>query len=185
MVSDHDRCFVGIWMPVHAQDTLVSIQNHLGLSQEVKWEAAKNLHLTLMFLGATAREIQPNLVQQLAAVATAHSPLHLTLGKLGAFYRQGHLNVIWVSLEGQIDALKELHKSVASVAKKFGFRPDSFKPHVTIGRARALPIDRSASVERAVTAAENPGQCDIAVSSFSLMQSRAGYHSVADFALRS
>jgi 2'-5' RNA ligase len=168
-------------MPPQAKGALVEIQQRVSLPGLVIWERASNLHLTLKFLGDTSKEIQSQLIEQLNEVTQALVPFRLKLGRLGVFPRRHHLNVIWASVEGQIDELKELRKSVASVTKQLGFKSNSFNPHVTIGRLAASAAESKEACESAEIEA-----CEFEVSSFALMKTEGDdYHSVAEFQLRS
>jgi 2'-5' RNA ligase len=189
MLPGYDRCFIGISMPPKAKRAVLDVQQRLGLPGLVNWERESDLHLTLKFLGDTSKEIQSRLRERLARLGRAHGAFRLKLGRLGVFRgRNGRLNVIWASVEGQVTELKKLRRSVAGVASRLGFRSDVFKfnPHITVGRCSERAAEQEDSqIERAATGAEIEGACEFEVSSFSLMKTERGYHSVGDFQLRS
>jgi 2'-5' RNA ligase len=96
------------------------------------------MHLTLCFLGETDSAAVPHLAALLHDLCAAESPFDLRLGPVGAFPHLVAPRVVWVGLEGEIDALIRLAGLISSAVAPFRAAPEArpFHPHITIGRTR-------------------------------------------------
>ena len=98
------------------------------------------LHLTVKFLG----EILDSAVSD-ATIALSHAVVgfsHVRLHSLGGGVYPGKRRprVLWVGLDGEIEALQSLRDAVETSMKKAGFPEDArpqFRPHITLARFRA------------------------------------------------
>ena len=154
----------------------------------------EGVHLTLKFLGDIAPELAPRIGQALADVAARYAPFSLTLGDAGFFPagNAGRARVLWVGIDGDMDALRELQREVDDALAALGFPHERqpFRPHLTLARLhhRASPPDR----RRAAAALANyalPPSVRIRADAVSLMQSEllpggARYSRIAHAALR-
>lgn len=153
----------------------------------------EGVHLTLKFLGDIAPEIAPRIGQALAEVAARHAPFTLTLGDAGFFPagNAGRARVLWVGIDGDADALRQLQRDVDDALAALGFPRERhpFRPHLTLARLRhrASPPDR----RRAAAALANhplPQAVRSRADAVSLMQSEllpggARYSRIAHAAL--
>lgn len=103
----------------------------------VKWVEARNLHLTLQFLG----EVEPAVATAVAAALAPASPLpafRIVLGSFGAFPSQGAPRVIWIGLHAGAPALGALREEVLRRLAPLGFQAErqAYRPHLTVGRVR-------------------------------------------------
>ncbi|MCY3990300.1 MAG: RNA 2',3'-cyclic phosphodiesterase [Caldilineaceae bacterium] len=151
------RTFVALEIPHGVKQQIRALQDHLKelppLRQQpslLRWTNTRNLHLTLRFLGDTDKAQRHQLQNGLAALAVRHAPFSLTQSRLGCFRSWSNLRVLWVGLEGELEALQDLQADVESLARQVGFSPERnrFSPHITLARTArnaARPVLRAAS----------------------------------------
>ena len=136
----------------------------------------EGVHLTLKFLGDVAPEIAPRVGEALAGVAARYAPFSLALGDTGFFPagNAGRARVVWVGVDGDMDALRELQGEVDVALAGLGFARErqAFRPHMTLARLhnRASPSDRRRAVDALANYALPPAVC-IRADGVSLMQS--------------
>ena len=152
------RLFVAIEFSETEKDEIYhSVEQLKETAEGGNFTKKENLHLTLVFIGETAKAA--NARRALKQVAFAPFLLELT-GRIGVFKR-GNKGIYWMEIK-ESASLKKLQKAVAAALETFGFclekRP--FVPHLTLGRE--VPLLETPLSGRAVTAA---------VSSISLMKS--------------
>lgn len=111
-----------------------------------RWVPPENLHLTLVFVGATEEEAVPGLLEAVAPAFAGGGPLTLRVSGGGTFPPARPARVAWVGLDGG-SALLGLHRRVAeAAAHRLGLEPERrpFHPHATLARPRR-PWGRRAS----------------------------------------
>ena len=154
----------------------------------------EGVHLTLKFLGDIAPELAPRIGEALVEVAGRYAPFGLAMGGTGFFPagNAGRARALWVGVEGDVDALRELQGDVDGALAALGFARErqAFRPHLTLARLhnRASASDR----RRAVDTLGNyrlPQGVDIRADGVSLMRSEllpggARYSRMAYAALR-
>ena len=150
-----------------------------------------SIHLTLKFLGDISTA-QVDAVQHAVTVAVSGIPeLSLTLGRTGVFPSSRSPRVLWVGLEGDLDGLADLQRSVEQATEALGFARERrpFSPHLTIGRVRngARPEQTRSAMER-LLAAKVPAAVRLDVRSVDLVRSillpsGAIYETLAQFPL--
>jgi len=98
----------------------------------LRWTAPEGWHITLVFLGETAAEKLPRLVDELNSIrATAFS---VEFGEPEVFERAGAL-VVGVQPSAGLTALQSI---VTRAAEAAGFRREerAYRPHLTLARAK-------------------------------------------------
>jgi RNA 2',3'-cyclic 3'-phosphodiesterase len=119
---------------------------------DVRWVGPETFHITLQFLGETAKleEIRSALQQ------VRGSAIRLNFRGTGFFPNPKSPRVFWVGIESH-ESLQQLSTSIGEAMKPLGFQrdPGPFKPHLTLARAgsgRPRPVrgERSASGLRVV-----------------------------------
>lgn len=143
------RVFIALEMPVSARDQLRPCLTELGREMGgVRWVSARNLHLTLTFLGEISGEQLSNLRTELAMIVKGHLPFLLKFERAGLFKSGGEPSVVWLGIEpnerlGSLVKQVDLgcHRLVPSSDRK------PFRPHITLGRVRqpysGPPLERA------------------------------------------
>jgi len=129
------RLFFALWPDEDVRRALVAADR--GLGREGRRVAADNLHLTLLFLGATPADRQACFTA--AAAGVQGEPFELVLDRFGHFPRP---RVLWLGSSRPPAALVRLVEALGAALLPCGFTPESrpFAPHVTLRRkARRLP----------------------------------------------
>ena len=138
------RAFIAVVPPKSIRAELgapVRQLRNLDTKDDVRWVAPDAIHITLAFLGQLEEDRAAPLLDALEQAVAEVGPFELSIGGLGAFgdrRRRGGAQVIWAGLEGDVDALGELHERVVGAVRHVGLRVESrgFEPHFTLGRVR-------------------------------------------------
>ncbi|MDH3973376.1 MAG: RNA 2',3'-cyclic phosphodiesterase [Deltaproteobacteria bacterium] len=124
-----------------------------GLKQRsagVRWLKTESIHLTLKFLGNINEEKVEALCAALGALRESHSFFHLSPSRVGAFPRLDRPRVIWLGVEGDLDALHSLWRDVEAGCFMAGFEKEKrpFSPHLTLGRVK--DFKKAAGLDKAL-----------------------------------
>lgn len=78
----------------------------------------------------------------LSQAAKSSPSFYLNLKDVG-FFRRNKGDILWVGVDGDMEKLTGLHKTVDRCLRGIGFKGDSrpFKPHITIARGVRLDND--------------------------------------------
>lgn len=134
------RCFIAIELPEPIRHRLSGLQEALAsLDREVRWTRPEQIHLTLKFLGEVPDREVLGVCEALAGAATLCEPIDLEIGGVGCFPERGAARIIWVGVAGPPPSLTRCHAAIERACADVGFAPEdrAFRPHLTIGRARA------------------------------------------------
>jgi 2'-5' RNA ligase len=140
------RCFVGVPIGEPLGGELRSALGSLRAAasaeaDELRWIDPVAWHLTLAFLGPTAMEEVPRLVEALAQVGSGHAPFTIPTGGLGAFPSRRDVRILWFGLADRSRRLAEL---AVAVRIAVGCETSSpFRAHLTLARAHG---DRGVAV---------------------------------------
>lgn len=106
--------------------------------ETVRWIPAEQLHLTLKFLGNIPGSLVEELSSSLRAICEQYSPLRLRAEGLGCFPNARNPRVIWIGLQGDLQALEQLQEEIERASSRWAEKeePRRFSPHLTIGRVR-------------------------------------------------
>jgi RNA 2',3'-cyclic 3'-phosphodiesterase len=109
----------------------------------VRWVPAKNIHLTLKFLGDVSISSQEMLTKALQGEVSRHPSFDISVGELGVFPSLRRPHVVWVGIEAPSE-LAALQRGVEAEMARLGYAPEErpFSPHLTLGR-----VTRNASPE--------------------------------------
>ena len=136
------RLFVAIEIPQEIRQQLVASCRELRPRlPKARWVRSELMHLTLLFLGETDREIVPELDRQLGEAFVSYRPLAIRVSELGAFPPRGLKRVIWagVDADGDLAGLQAAVEAAVErvtgqqVVKKKG-KP--YHAHVTLARCQ-------------------------------------------------
>jgi 2'-5' RNA ligase len=136
------RLFIAIPLPEEARALVASVITDLTTNDwPVRWVAPEIAHLTLHFLGNTNPDRAELLRLALTETISQHSAFTLRTDGLGAFPQIRRPRVLWLGLDGQIQALESLHREIGEALHGLSFPVEAGKlnPHITLGRVRDNP----------------------------------------------
>jgi len=121
------------------------IKNRLGeliadlkpRADAVKWVEAKNIHLTLKFIGEVPEKKVEPITKAVAAVMAGKKKFEGRVAKCGGFPNLRKPRVLWVGLDGADPAAviaKELNHKLIPIGIKSEKR--GLSPHLTLGRVK-------------------------------------------------
>ena len=139
MIDEGWRCFVGvpIGQPLDRdlRASLAALQAAASAdADELRWIDPQEWHLTLAFMGPTAEEEIPRLIEALNDVAANHAPFAIPTGGLGAFPSRREVRILWYGLADRSRRLAELAIAVRIAVDCETASP--FRAHLTLARAR-------------------------------------------------
>jgi 2'-5' RNA ligase len=129
------RLFIGLPLPAAARQRLAGLGGGLP---GARWVEARNMHVTLRFIGEVDGARGEDISAALAAVRCPG--FELSLDGLGCFNRGRRVHAVWAGVD-KSEALAHLRKKVESAVVRAGFEADrhKFKPHVTLARLKRTP----------------------------------------------
>jgi 2'-5' RNA ligase len=145
-MAEHIRTFVAMELPAGVQRALGQVQDRLKRDRPpVRWVAPDKVHVTLAFLGEIPGEKVEVVAGCLARAAAGLVPFEIEATGFGVFPNANRPRVVWVGIQGEVEALRSLHGRLESELAAQGFPKEGrpFTPHLTIGRVR----DRAAPGE--------------------------------------
>ena len=153
------RCFIAIDLPgdIHRElDLLIAGLKGRVKGTDVKWVSARNIHLTLKFLGDVSPDRIDQVRQTLTATCTPAAPMRLGITSLGMFTSRGVPRVVWAGISGDVERLTTLAMLLDEALVSAGFEREGrpFAPHLTLGRVRPEATGQTASLLR--SAIEEP-----------------------------
>ena len=136
------RVFIALDLPAEAKQYLDGIIQKLraDLPSGVRWVDPSGIHLTIKFLGDIDSSLVADLTEAMKSVArvTPAERFSLRLSGLGLFPNPAQPRVLWVGLDGDLDALRDLQERTEEAMSGLGFARERrpFNPHLTLGRVR-------------------------------------------------
>jgi 2'-5' RNA ligase len=119
---------------VRARVTSLIDEHRAALS--AKWLRADKLHVTLVFLGNATPQQVDTFVPRIDALAWGRAPFSLRLQGAGTFVTARAPSVLWLGVEGQLDALAALHHEATESLGGGPERDREWAPHLTLARAK-------------------------------------------------
>ena len=184
------RLFIAINLPPAVREAIVAATAAMRqAAPRLAWVAEDRLHLTIEFLGKESEDAVPALQATLANVARGHAPVRLALRGLGAFPNLRAPRIVWLGVEPD-PKLELLQHDLARACGELGYERDArtFRPHITLGRART-PLKADAARALATAARAVDYSDAVEATTVDLMESRllpggARYSVVAALPLR-
>ena len=134
------RAFIAVELPLRAREALEGVTADLQALAltGVRWVRPEGVHLTLKFLGNIGSASIEPISQAMSRCAASTAPFELSLGKVGAFPSLRAPRVIWVGLEGALEPLLGLQRTLEDELAGLGFIPERrpYSAHLTLGRIR-------------------------------------------------
>lgn len=134
------RAFIAIDPPLSLQESIEEqisrVRQTLG-NDFIRWVPARNMHLTLKFLGNIPATHLDFLKQMISQAADLTPKFDLTIGGFGSFPTSNRIRVVWVGVHAPT-TLASLQREIETGAARLGYEKDgrSFSPHLTVGRVR-------------------------------------------------
>ena len=169
-MGEQIRLFIAVELPDAVKTELGSLIRALKAADidGVRPVRPEGMHLTLKFLGDVDGSRVDAITEALSSAAAEHSHFRLGLGEAGAFPNLRKPRVLWVGVDGDMEALASLQSDVEGALETAGFPRDkqAYSPHLTLARirrgARPSSVRRAADILSTATkqrGAEIPVEC--------------------------
>ncbi|MDQ0193994.1 RNA 2',3'-cyclic phosphodiesterase [Paenibacillus wynnii] len=132
-----ERLFIAIRLPEQLRAALGQRCRRLASELEFsKWVHAEDYHITLQFLGDTAPEKIPPLIDALKVATVGVTPFQLSVQQWGTFGPSSSPRVLWCGITGDLLPLHNLQQAVTSATLPLGFTGEErkYSPHITLAR---------------------------------------------------
>jgi RNA 2',3'-cyclic 3'-phosphodiesterase len=166
------RCFVAV--PIHDElraalrATAASWRARPDLDG-LRWSDPASWHVTLAFLGSVDPAAISGIESSLREVAPRHRRLVVETGGLGAFPDPRRARVAWYGVQ---DPTAQLGALAADLAQGLDVpMTEPYRPHLTIARARAAPVDLRSWL---ASAADEAPRDRLEISAVELLRSHLG-----------
>jgi 2'-5' RNA ligase len=133
------RLFLGISLPSYWQEQLFSaISGAKRTVSDARWVPAKNMHITLKFLGDCSEELPERILAALSDSLSTRKSFTFKLGSLGGFPSLGRTRVFWMGVDEGYDQMVDLAGRIEESLVPLGFEEErkKFHPHVTLARLK-------------------------------------------------
>jgi RNA 2',3'-cyclic 3'-phosphodiesterase len=117
--------------------------------EHLRYVPTEQWHLTLAFYGDVDDTKVETLLAGLQRAAARSRPMNIRLATAGTFPRQQvKARVVWVGLDGEVDAVRRLADRCAGAGRRARIAMDAraFRPHLTLARARQGAVDASDAI---------------------------------------
>ena len=183
------RLFFAVPVSQEVRNTVAgTIRRSLVSDAPWRWIHPDNYHITLKFLGDTARELVKPLEQAAARAAGRARPFNMFFDSFGGFPELRKPRVLFYDIAGGAAELSTLAGLIDSEVELLGFEKEKrpFRAHLTLARVRKQ-IDASMG-KRLETVSSLPENTSQEVTRFVLMRSHlarsgATYEEIAEFFL--
>ena len=147
------RLFAAVPVPEQVRDAVTVRLADVRDESRLRWVRPEHLHVTLAFYGDVPDGRVDALAARLARAAGRVAPLRLRLGGPGTFGRPQAARVLWLTIDGDVEALRRLAASARACGRRVGLSGDALRPehryraHLTLARADP-PADVRALLDR-------------------------------------
>jgi 2'-5' RNA ligase len=167
------RSFIAVNLPSELKEAIYNEAAPLrATGADVKWIEARNLHITLKFLGYVPETDIEKIEKIASEVVKSSTPFELELIGIGSFPEGKRApRVIWVGVkESPGGVLQKIQQELEDSLKELGFEPEGrFSPHLTLGRVKSNK--NTPSLLRAITTLSGSRFGKIKVEKIDLMKS--------------
>lgn len=133
------RAFIAVDLPETVRLLLAEVQETLKSHRlAIKWVRPQNIHLTLKFLGDTDTAQIAKIIAAMTLAVKDCSGVSLTAKDIGVFPDLKRPRVIWAGLNGQLEILENLQRTLDDHLADLGFAKEArtFNAHLTLGRVK-------------------------------------------------
>lgn len=131
------RSFLAVDLSPDVRGLCKSITKRLAkITDEVKWVANDQLHLTLKFFGNVRQDDLAAICKAVGGAAIEFEPFDFFCGGVGAFPRVDRPRTIWLGVREGIEELRKLHAAIDDGLADIGYPRENrqYTPHITLGR---------------------------------------------------
>lgn len=136
----HLRLFIAFDSPPDVKSKAAEIQDELRRAHaDVSWERSEKLHCTIKFLGETASELVPFVVDALTEICRVSAPFSVRYRGTGCFPDRRAPRVLWLGIDNPDGYLDSLFQRIDAGMAGLGYKPENrqYHPHLTLGRVRS------------------------------------------------
>lgn len=136
------RTFIAVDVDEAVRREVGRLMGRLARTQaQVKWTAAEQLHLTLVFLGDVDGMLIPDICRRVGESVAGMPGFEIELAGVGAFPDRARPRTVWVGVQRGAEELCAMQRAIETALAELGFRPEArvFTPHLTLGRVRSIP----------------------------------------------
>lgn len=172
-VDSRWRLFLAIDFPESHREKLDRLLAIVSASDlPIRWIGGNAAHMTLHFLGETEIEVAELLRMGISGATGGLTPFQLRVDGAGAFPNLTKPQIVWLGLDGELAALRRLHRATENFLLQFEIEAEEreFRPHITLGRARQklespqinalVSLMRSVEVKQVLAELETPFEVD-------------------------
>lgn len=141
-VSDEKsiRAFLAVDPPPEVLNEVGRIQERFKkiIQGDIRWVRPEGIHLTLKFFGYVSEADITNITEVVKNNIVNIKPFILNVRKAGIFPSVNRARVLWLGMDGDVEALIKLQKEIDTELQKYGFEMENrpFSPHVTLARIK-------------------------------------------------
>ncbi len=123
-------------------------------SERIAWVNSQQMHITVQFLGDTAEETLPLIIEKLTPVIRDFESFEFQIQNTGVFKNRDDPKVLWIGCTLP-DSMAQLQNAVKKTLSGFGYKGEDrpFRPHITLGRIKGS-VDK-ASLEKVLRSYSN------------------------------
>lgn len=136
------RTFLALDPPEEVLLEIAAIQNRLRklIHGDIRWVRPEGIHLTLKFFGDIPEDDVGKIAATVETAAEKEMPFSFAVGGVGFFPNPHRPRILWLGMNGDVERLGVFQKGLEQALVRIGFpceeRP--FRPHLTLGRIRAV-----------------------------------------------
>jgi 2'-5' RNA ligase len=137
------RIFAAVVPPPDAHADLEQfVEPRRDVRSDLRWTPSHLWHVTLTFMSDVPARVIPDVVDEVARVASGHAPVPLRLDGAGTFPNPAEARVVWVGVRSDapdgLAALERLALGVRRACGRIGASPagGDYRPHLTLARSR-------------------------------------------------
>ena len=133
------RLFIAIDLPLEIEEKLkLLLENISSLFTGIKWVSAKQLHITLVFLGEQKESLLKNFTGIIEEIAVEKNCFEIELGKIEAFPNLQNPKVLFIPVVLGKEQIGSLVRILAERFVQMGIKLENreYHAHLTLGRVK-------------------------------------------------
>jgi 2'-5' RNA ligase len=155
------RAFIAIDLSADIQHRLDDVVHNYKTQLNnipIRWVAASNIHLTLIFLGDVSLSNLNILTDMIDTEISGHHQFDISVGGSGAFPNIRQPRIVWVGVEAPPE-LTAIRNGIESTISRLGYIREerAFSPHLTLGRVSRNATSQDVKVISKVLEANRVG----------------------------